>query len=79
MRISYHPDQETLYIRFRDTYGETVARTEQIGPDTGVDFDNEGRVTLLAITAGASEKVDLSKILLYGLRNADVWLPGGSV
>jgi|GEM_PF-256551 len=65
MEISYFADTDTLAISFRKT---TSARTEYDDDGTYIiyDVDSEGCLTLLTLEH-ASERVDLSKLLVEGL------------
>jgi len=59
MRISYHKDTDSLYVRFNR---RPTDESEEIAPDTVAHFDEDGELTGIEFYAGASRKVDLDSI-----------------
>ena len=63
MKIQYYPETDTLSIELKVGISD---RTEEVGDDVTLDFDEMGHILSLDIDF-ASEKVDLGSIEIAGL------------
>ncbi|MGH3088952.1 MAG: DUF2283 domain-containing protein [Rubrobacteraceae bacterium] len=61
MRISYHPDMDSLYIHLSDRPGAEII---EVSDDVAVDVDENGVPVGIDISQNASGIVDLSKLKL---------------
>jgi uncharacterized protein YuzE len=64
MRLSYHPDTDSLYIHLKEKPGADVV---ELSRDVVVDVDEDGVPVGIDIDANASKVVDLSRIEIEGL------------
>lgn len=64
MRLSYHPDTDSLYIDLSDRPGADVV---QVADHVVIDVDEKGVPVGIDIDANASKIVDLSRLDLSGL------------
>ncbi len=65
MRLSYHPDTDSLYIHLTGKPGVDVV---EISGGVAVDVDENGVPVGIDIDANASKIVDLSRLEVEGLR-----------
>ena len=65
MRLSYHPETDSLYIHLTEKPGVDVV---EVSDNVVVDVDEKGVPVGLDIDANASEIVDLSQLGVEGLR-----------
>ncbi len=65
MRLSYHPDTDSLYIHLTEKPGADVV---EVSDDVAVDVDERGVPVGIDIDANASKIVDLSRLEVEGLR-----------
>ncbi len=65
MRLSYHPDTDSLYIHLTEKPGADVI---EVSDDVAVDVDERGVPVGIDIDANASKIVDLSRLEVEGLR-----------
>ncbi len=63
MKIDYFPDTDTLYIGLAD---RPSVDSEEVAEGVVLDFDAESRLVGIEIE-GASQKVDLQRLLLAGM------------
>jgi len=63
MKIDYFPDTDTLYIGLAD---RPSVDSEEVAEGVVLDFDMESRLVGIEIE-GASQKVDLQRLLLAGM------------
>ena len=63
MKIDYFPDTDTLYIGLAD---RPSVDSEEVAEGVVLDFDGENRLVGIEIE-GASQKVDLQRLLLGGM------------
>ena len=63
MKIDYFPDTDTLYIGLAD---RPSVDSEEVAEGVVLDFDTESRLVGIEIE-GASQKVDLQRLLLAGM------------
>ncbi len=59
--MRYHPDTDSLYLRFSDTQ---VEESGEVAPETVLDFDSDGNVVGIEIYGNARARLDLSRILV---------------
>lgn len=67
MKLSYHPDTDSLYIHLSEKPG---ADAVEIADNVVVDLDEKGVPVGIDIDANASKIVDLSRLETEGLRIA---------
>ena len=65
MRLSYHPDTDSLYIHLTEKPGTDVV---EISDGVVADVDENGTPVGIDIDANASKIVDLSRLEVEGLR-----------
>lgn len=65
MRLSYHPDTDSLYIHLTEKPGVDVV---EVSDEVVVDVDKGGVPVGIDIDANASKIVDLSRLEVEGLR-----------
>ena len=65
MRLSYHPETDSLYIHLTEKPGADVV---EISNGVVVDVDAQGVPVGIDIDANASKVVDLSRLEVEGLR-----------
>ena len=58
MKLSYHPDTDSLHIAFSET---PSVDSDEIGPEVVVDFGEDGRVVGIDIDH-ASKTIDLKTL-----------------
>jgi len=63
MRISYHPDTDSLYI---DLASRPSAESREVSPGVVLDYDVDGNVVGIDIDH-ASDKIDLDELTLNKL------------
>lgn len=63
MKISYHPESDSLYI---DLSGRPSAESREVSPGLVIDYDAEGNVVGIDI-AHASRKLDLDELVFSKL------------
>jgi uncharacterized protein YuzE len=68
VRLFYYPETDSLYVEFQD---RPSVDTREIGPDTRLDVDEEGRPVGLAIDH-ASLSLDLNVLEVRGLPHVSV-------
>lgn len=77
MRLSYHPETDSLYIHLTEKPGADVV---EVSDNVVVDVDERGVPVGIDIDANASKIVDLSRLetdgLLLGLTPAEPRKPG---
>ncbi len=64
MRLSYHPNTDSLYIHLTEKPGTDVV---EISDGVAVDVDEKGVPVGIDIDANASKIVDLSRLEVEGL------------
>lgn len=64
MRVSYHEDTDSLYIHFAERMS---VESEEVAPETVLDFDEHGNVTGIEFYSEASERIELSSVEVSGL------------
>lgn len=64
MRLSYHPETDSLYIHLTDRPGADVV---EVSDGVMVDVDEHGTPVGIDIDANASKIVDLSRLEVEGL------------
>jgi uncharacterized protein YuzE len=64
MRLSYHPETDSLYIHLTDKPGADVV---EVSDGMVVDVDEQGTPVGIDIDANASRIVDLSRLEVEGL------------
>ena len=74
MRLSYHPDTDSLYIHLKEKAGADVV---ELSENVAVDVDDNGVPVGIEIDANASKIVDLSRLDLDGVFLDSVALTGG--
>jgi uncharacterized protein YuzE len=74
MRLSYHPDTDSLYIHLKEKRGADVVGLAEI---VAVDVDDNGVPVGIDIDANASEIVDLTRLDLDGVFLESVALTSG--
>jgi uncharacterized protein YuzE len=74
MRLSYHPDTDSLYIRLKEKPGADVV---ELAENVAVDVDDNGVPVGIDIDANASEIVDLTRLDLDGVFLESVTLTSG--
>ncbi len=65
MRLSYHPETDSLYIHFTEKPGVDVV---EVSDSVVVDVDERGTPVGIDIDANASKILDLSRLEIEGLR-----------
>lgn len=65
MRLSYHPDTDSLYIHLTEKPGTDVV---EISDGVVADVDENGTPVGIDIDTNASKIVDLSRLEVEGLR-----------
>jgi uncharacterized protein YuzE len=65
MRLSYHPETDSLYIHLTEKPGSDVV---EVSNDVVVDVDEHGVPVGIDIDANASKIVDLTHLEFEGLR-----------
>jgi uncharacterized protein YuzE len=65
MRLSYHPDTDSLYIHLTEKPGADVV---EVSHNVVIDVDEDGVPVGIDIDANASKIVDLSRMEIEGLR-----------
>ena len=65
MRLSYHPETDSLYIHFTEKPGMDVV---EVSDNVVVDVDERGTPVGIDIDANASKILDLSRLEIEGLR-----------
>jgi uncharacterized protein YuzE len=63
MRLSYHPDTDSLYIHLKEKRGADVV---ELAENVAVDVDDNGVPVGIDIDSFASEIVDLTKLEVEG-------------
>ncbi len=71
MKLSYHPDTDSLYIHLSEKPGADVVEIA----DNVVDIDEKGIPVGIDIDANASKIVDLSRLETEGLSIAPTSAP----
>ena len=74
MRLSYHPDTDSLYIHLKEKSGADVV---ELSENVAVDVDDNGVPVGIDIDANASKIVDLSRLDLDGVILDSVALTSG--
>lgn len=67
MRLSYHPETDSLYIHLTERPGADVI---EVSDGFIVDIDENGTPVGIDIDASASQVVDLSKLEVEGLHTS---------
>lgn len=65
MRLSYHPDTDSLYIHLTEKPGADVV---EVSHDVVIDVDEDGVLVGTDVDANASEILNLSRLEIEGLR-----------
>lgn len=65
MRLSYHPETDSLYIHLAEKPGADVV---EVSEGVMVDVDEQGTPVGIDIDANASKVVDLSRLEVEGLQ-----------
>lgn len=65
MKLIYDADTDALYV---DLKAGRVEESEEVAPGFVLDFDAEGNVLGIDIDSEASQKVNLSRLEIEGLR-----------
>jgi uncharacterized protein YuzE len=71
MRISYDSEADAFYLRLADR-GVHVRTSEEVSPNTVLDFDAEGNLVGIEVWANVAESVDLSRLTIAGFRFEEV-------
>lgn len=71
MRLSYHPDTDSLYIHFSGKPGVEVV---EVSEDVVVDVDADGVPVGIDVSSNASKMVDLSRLELDGVSLESLYL-----
>ena len=71
MRLSYHPDTDSLYIHLSEKAGTDVV---EVSDDVVVDVDSDGVPVGLDLSSNASKIVDLSRLELDGVSLESLYL-----
>ena len=74
MRLSYHPDTDSLYIHLSDRQGVDVV---EVSEDVVVDVDADRVPVGVDVASNASKIVDLSHLELDGFSLENLYLDGG--
>ena len=71
MRISYDPQIDAIYIQLIER-SVHVRTSEEVSPQTVLDFDAEGNLVGIEVWARATERVDLSRLSTSGFQFGEV-------
>ncbi len=67
MRITYQPETDSFYFYLKE--GGSVERTEEVAPETNLDFDAQGNLIGVEVYGDAARRIDLEGVVVE--RHAD--------